>query len=109
MPANNLNLKSAFRRFVDLVKPIDEVYCVTAVEPSRPDFFTYIRQRNDEVVRQIFQAEKAVNKEFPDVLIDYHIIFLEGRPLEDFVTHQPEFTYLKKGLRSKELKRGVEG
>jgi hypothetical protein len=104
MPA--ATLAHAFERYVDLVRHIDDVYYVTAHEPRRPDIYTYLREQDRASVRQIMQAEAAVDDEFPELLIDFHLVFLDGRRIEDFSRPIPDLFYSRPGLDTQGAKRG---
>ncbi len=100
-------LKAAFRRFVELVEPIEDVYAVRAMEPRRPDIFTYIKQMDDEVETGVIHAQWTVADEFPEMLIDFHIVFLDGKSVEYFHHGPAEFVYSRNPVKQKESKRGI--
>ena len=102
-------LKAAFRRFVELMEPLEDVHYVVAVEPMRPDIFTFIRTIDDDVMKHVFSAQNVIHEEFPDILIDFHVRFLEGRPLDYFLDPLPELTYSRLGLKTKAYKSGHAG
>ena len=108
MTTNAALLETAFKRFVELVGPIDDVQHVVAIEPRRPDVYTYIRRLHDEVMSRVFRAEDTLADEFPDILIEFHIVFLEGRPFDYFWSSAPELTYSRHDLKKKEDKRGIK-
>ena len=85
--------KRAFREFVKLVEPIDDVRHVVAFADGAPEIFTYIRHRDDEVCRAIYQAEYRVADDFPELGMDFHIVYMEGRPLSKFVSPLPGLVF----------------
>jgi hypothetical protein len=87
-------LKTAFYHFVELVKPIDEVQCVVGVDAGT-EIYTYIKQMDRSVSKRIFEKENQIILDFPELPTDFHIVFLEGRPLEDFVRKLPELAYVR--------------
>ena len=92
MATKTASLKSIFRQFVELVDPIEEVQYVVAPEPG-VDIYTFIKERNDAVVHQIFEQEYAMLRNFPDLLVDFHIFFLEGRDVQDFINPLPRLVF----------------
>ncbi len=89
MSSEATSLKSAFEQFVRLVTPIEAVQYVAAYEPRRPDIFTYIERMDEAIIERVFEAEEAIDAEFPELLIDFHVVFLDGRTMEDFVRPVP--------------------
>ena len=87
--------KRAFHEYVKLVEPIDDVRHVVAFEDAGPEFFTYITSRDDEVCYTIFRAENELRRRFQELEIDFHIVFMEGRPLEHLVAPLPPLAYSK--------------
>ncbi|HWO73498.1 MAG TPA: hypothetical protein VNN21_08065 [Dehalococcoidia bacterium] len=93
MPARTSTpLKQAFQRFVELVKPIPQVKHVVGFEQGQ-DIYTYIESRDEDVMKKVFRAEDKVFDEFPETLIEFHVVYLEGRPLEDFVRPLPKLVF----------------
>lgn len=82
-------LKSAFEHFVRLVSPIEAVQYVAAYEPRRPDIFTYIECMDEAIMERVFDAENTIDARFPDLLIDFHVVFLDGRTMHDFLRPAP--------------------
>jgi len=85
--------KRAFREFVKLIEPIDDVRHVVAFEDAGPEFFTYIRRRDNEVCYAIFRAENEVRRRFDDPEIDFHVVFMEGRALDQLVAPLPPLVF----------------
>ena len=88
-------LKQAFKRFVELVKPIDDVRYVVAFEDDELDFYTFITKLDQRVSSQVHSADIVIMEEFPDLLVDFHVRYLEGRPLETFVRPLPQLVYAR--------------
>ena len=88
------SLEHAFKRFVELVKPIEAVRSVVAFDEEL-DIFTYIKDLDEAVMSRVHQVEITIMEEFPLLLVDFHIRYLEGRPLESFVHPLPTLTYLR--------------
>jgi len=83
MPARTSTpLKQAFQRFVELVKPIEDVRHVMVLEDGRLDFFTYVTKLDEEISMLVHEAEFEVMREFPDLPILFHVRCLEGRPFD---------------------------
>ncbi len=92
------SLKQAFKRFVELVKPIEDVQYVVAFEDDELDFYTYITRRDSNVSSQVYKAEIAIMQMFPELLIDFHVRYLEGRAIETFVRSLPPLVYAKEAV-----------
>ena len=88
------SLKQAFKRFVELVKPIDDVRHVVAFDDEgEVDFFTYIKERDRVVMSAVYRAEDHIILEFPDLPVDFHVRYLEGRTLSDLVHPLPPLAF----------------
>lgn len=77
-------VKQAFKRFVELVKPIEDVHYVAAFDDEEPEISTYITRLDESVSFRVHGAEICIMDEFPDLPIDFHIWYLEGRPIDSF-------------------------
>jgi hypothetical protein len=77
-------LKQAFKRFVELVKPIDDVRHVVAIEDGAPDIFTYITTLDESVSSQVHHAEFEIMRDFPNLAVLFHVRYLEGRKLDAY-------------------------
>lgn len=86
----------AFRRFVELVKPIEDVHHVVALDEGEVHVFAYITRLDDAVSHKVYEAEFQVLDEFRDLPIDFHVRYLEGRPLPS--TSSP-LTYYREDSR----------
>ena len=86
-------LKQAFKRFVDLVKPVEDVQYVVAFEDDELDFYTFITKLDDAVSSQVHEAEFQIMDSFPELLVDFHVRYLEGRRPESFVGQLPPLSY----------------
>ena len=75
--------KAAFQRFVELVKPIDAVQYVAAPDEGPLEIFTYLPQLDDEKSIEVFHAEYEVLAHFPDEIVDFHLVFLDGRSIDE--------------------------
>ncbi|HEX5141357.1 MAG TPA: hypothetical protein VFX19_10455 [Dehalococcoidia bacterium] len=73
-------LAKAVRRFVDLVRPIDDVRHVVKIDEGQTGIFTYIIRLDESVSRQVYEAEFQIMKEFEDVPLEFHVRYLDGRP-----------------------------
>jgi hypothetical protein len=91
------SLKQAFKRFVELVKDIDDVRCVVAFDDQEPDIFTYIEDLDELVMSRVHEVEIRIMEEFTLLLADFHVRYLEGLPLESFVHPLPALSYLRHG------------
>jgi hypothetical protein len=102
-------LSNAFSRFVQLIGSVPDVCYVTATEPRRPDIHTYIKRWDQDVMHQVFLAENKVADEFPELLIDFHVWFLDGRRIHDFVNPLPELFYQNPSVKTQASKSGNAG
>jgi hypothetical protein len=84
-------VKQAFKRFVELVKAIEDVHYVVAFDDDEPEISTYITKLDEAVSRLVFHAEFKIMEEFPQIPIEFHVWYLEGRPIESFVRNPPLF------------------
>ena len=84
---------SLFRRFVTLVQPIKQVTHVVVSEGSTPAIFTYIKKRDEAVCKRIFEAEFQVADEFSQLEAEFHIIYLNGHPLQHFINPLPALVF----------------
>ena len=89
------SLKHAFKRFVELVKPIDDVRHVVALDDERPEIFTYIAKLNEAVAFRVYDAQISIMEDYPGLQLDFHVRSLDGRPLESFVQPIPRLIFSK--------------
>ena len=75
------SLKQAFKRFVELVKPIEDVQYVVASEDGG-HIFTYITQSDQGVYSQVHAAEFQIMRDFPSLDVLFHVRYLEGKHLD---------------------------
>ena len=94
----SLALKQAFKRFVELVKPIEDVQYVVAFDDDEPQISTYITKLDDKVSSRVHRAEFVIMDEFPSLLVDFHVWYLEGKPLRNFIHPLPRLTYARDSL-----------
>lgn len=88
-------LRNAFDTFVSLVKPINQVRYVIGFDSSAPEVFTLIDKRDEAVCRAVFEAEDRIVQAFPRLDLDFHITYLEGRPLEAFFAPPPSLFFAR--------------
>lgn len=86
-------LRAAFYRFVELIRPIWQVRYAVALNGERPDMFSFINEMDPHASEQVHKAEYQILEEFPRIEIEFHIIYLEGRPLEDFIRSSAELVF----------------
>ena len=106
------SLKKAFKRFVELVEPIDDVCYVVAFDEDELEISTYITRPDEDVMSRVFRAEFEIMKRFPLLPIDFHVWFLEGRPLEALVNPIPPLIYSRErreGRKSQAARSGDVG
>lgn len=89
------DVKRAFKRFVELVKPIEDVRYVVAFDEEELDIYTYIDALDEAVMSRVHHVEMQLMDEFPTLLVDFHVRYLEGRPLEAFTSPLPGLTYVR--------------
>jgi hypothetical protein len=90
------SLRQAFKRFVELVKPIEDVKHVIAFDDGGPEIFTYITRLDEGVSERVHQAESAIMQDYPDLQVLFHVRYLEGRLLDKRAL--PPLTYSKGAL-----------
>jgi hypothetical protein len=88
-------LKQAFKRFVDLVKPLDDVQYVVAFDEEEPEISTYITKLDEAVMVKVIRAEIPIMEEYPDLPVDFHVWFMDGKPIESFVGQLPPLVYAR--------------
>ena len=93
--AREKRLEKAFRRFVELIEPIEDVHYVVAFDEGDLDVFAYITKRDRAVSQRVHEAEFKVLDEFEDLSLNFHVVYLEGRDLESFVRPLPSLKYSK--------------
>lgn len=86
-------VERAFLRFVELVGPVPQVHHVVAFDDHDGDFFTFIKRRDEAVCKTIFHHQYQVMREFPDLGADFHVVYMEGRPLEQFISPLPGLVF----------------
>jgi hypothetical protein len=91
-------LKQAFKRFVKLVKPIEDVQYVVAFEDEETQISTYITKLDEAVSSRVHHAEFVIMDEFPSLLVDFHVWYLEGKPLRNFIHPLPRLTFARESL-----------
>ena len=91
-------VERAFRRFVELVKPIPQVHHVVAFDDHGGDIFTLIERRDLEVCKAVFNKEDQVMDEIPELESAFHVIYLEGRPLEEHIHTLPRLVFSRRSI-----------
>jgi len=90
------SLKQAFKRFVKLVEPIEDVRHVVAFDDGGIDVFTHITRRDEAVMSQVHHAEFRIMEEYPDLPVLFHVRYLEGKHLD--LDRLPPLSYSKDPL-----------
>lgn len=85
-------LKQAFKRFVELVKPIEDVRYVVAFDDGGPDIFTYIVKPVDNAYTRVHAAEFQIMREFPDLDVLFHVRTLDGRQVNTLASSSLAFS-----------------
>ena len=85
----------AFNQFVDQVKDIEDVQYVVAFDDEEPEISTYITRMDEAVTMQVIRAEIPIMEGFPNLPVDFHVWYLEGRPIESFVGQLPTLAYVR--------------
>lgn len=88
-------VERAFRRFVELVKPIPQVRHVVGWDDNSPGICTFIDCRDEAVCKAIFDVESRIMDQFLNLNFNFDVIYLEGRPVEDFVRPLPELVFTR--------------
>jgi hypothetical protein len=82
-----------FRRFVRLVAEIPEVVHVVGFDDQAREIFTFIDIRDERVALRVFECQDILLSEFGDPFVDFHITWLSGGYLTDFVNPLPPLVY----------------
>jgi hypothetical protein len=82
-----------FRRFVQLVTEIPEVAHVVGFEDQARDIFTFTQVLDDRVALRVFECQDMLLTEFGEPFVDFHITWLNGQQLTDFVNPLPPLFY----------------
>lgn len=90
------DFRRAYEQFVRLVQPITAVRYVGGMSGESPDIFAFIERRDETVCRSIFEAEDRIVQSFPKLNIDFHITYLEERPIEAFLSPPPSLFFARK-------------
>ena len=88
-------LKKAFAQFVELVRDLPEV-CHVVGECPPPHLHTYIKRRDDDVMLKVFRAEDKVQAAYPDLGMEFHIWFMDGRSSSDFASATSDLIYSRR-------------
>jgi hypothetical protein len=86
-------LRKAFKRFVELVEPIEDVRHVVAFEDDEPEIWTFITKLDDKVSFRVYEAEGQIIDSFPSLMVDFHVRFLEGETVETFIGPLPPLSF----------------
>lgn len=70
--------KAAFKRFVELVKPIEAVRCVALIDGGSLEVITYVTGRSQKDYEEISNAEDEIIEGFPGVVIEFHVYGIES-------------------------------
>ena len=76
-------LNAAMERYADEARKIPSVAAVVVVPGEERDLSTYIDKRDWDVSDKLMDIEDELFAAFDDQLFDFHVWYLEGRPLED--------------------------
>ena len=76
-------LNAAMERYADEARKIPSVAAVVVVPGEERDLSTYIDKRDWDVSEKLMDIEDELFAAFDDQLFDFHVWYLEGRPLED--------------------------
>ena len=86
-------LEKGLREYTRLASLIPAVAAVVVVPGPERDLFTYIDDRNEEAIEQLLDAEDKLFELFDDVLFDFHLVYLEGRPLRQMAPTSRKVVY----------------
>lgn len=74
-------IEAGLGEYVKLASQIGAVVGVEYADGRDRDLFTFIDTRDEDVLEQILDIEDHLFEMFDDVLFDFHVRYLEGRPL----------------------------
>jgi hypothetical protein len=74
-------IEAGLGEYIKLASQIGAVAGVEYADGRDRDLFTFIDARDEDVMEQILDIEDHLFEMFNDVLFDFHIRYLEGRPL----------------------------
>ena len=76
-------LDQAMELYAAKARSIPSVAAVIVVPGEERDLSTYIDKRDWDVSEKLMDIEDELFAAFDDQLFDFHVWYLEGRPLED--------------------------
>jgi hypothetical protein len=76
-------LDQAMELYASKARSIPGVAAVVVVPGEERDLSTYIDKRDWDVSEKLMDIEDELFAAFDDQLFDFHVWYLEGRPLED--------------------------
>ncbi|MSQ12755.1 MAG: hypothetical protein EXR47_01165 [Dehalococcoidia bacterium] len=90
----------AYEDFVSLIQPVPAVRYVAGMNEENPDIFAFIERRDEAVCRSIFESEDRIAQSFPRLNVDFHITYLEGCPIEAFLSPPPSLFFARETWRA---------
>ena len=76
-------LEQAIELYAAKARSIPSVAAVIVVPGEERDLSTFIDKRDEEVMDRLMDVEDDLFAEFDDELFDFHVWYLEGRPLDE--------------------------
>jgi len=86
-------LDEAMERYAAQARKIPGVAAVVVVPGEERDLSTFIDKRDEEVMDRLMDVEDDLFATFNDELFDFHVWYLEGRPLEQELPHNGRVIY----------------
>ena len=72
---------------------MEEVAYVVATDYPEVDIHAFIKTMDYDACLRLIEEESKIRVQFPDLEFDFHVVFLEGRPLSDFINPLPALVY----------------
>ena len=76
------DIVKALDEYVRLAAGIPQVASSVHVPGPERDLFTYIDDRDEAVLDRLNSIEDRLFELFDDVMFDFHVFYLQGRPVE---------------------------
>src|SRR3954447_7506962 len=88
-------LEKGLKEYMRIVSAIPSVAAIVVVPGPERDLFTYIDERDEGVLDQIADVEDELFRAYDEVLFDFHVIYLQGRPLKEMAPTSGKQIYLR--------------
>ncbi|MDL1970997.1 MAG: hypothetical protein LWW94_08510 [Candidatus Desulfofervidaceae bacterium] len=83
------DIKQALYEFARMLVDVPKVVALTYFEENKKDkhviVWTFIIERNKEIMNQIYERELKLMQKFPNILFDFNISFVRNREKQLFI------------------------